>query len=1004
MAEESTEPAARTQQVIAAALSTISDSICVFDAECRFLYANQAFLDAAERSYDEVLGQQVREIVGSTSVVVQIEASIRRVVETQEPIVSTTPYTSYAGHTTYQEYIFRPFPHGGNVWVVCSIRDVSERVRLSTELHQTHQQSYEILESITDAFYALDGEWRFTYVNRHAGELLHRDPEELIGKSVWNEYPDARGYIVFDEFHSARATQEARSFEYFFDPLNTWFEVHAYPAGDQLSVYFRKNNEKIRIQRQLEANERRYRTLTHAMPQMDWLTDSKGYHLYYNRQWYEYTGLTEEESLGFGFANALHPDDIDRTVARWERAWRHGEAYEIEYRFYSRSRDEYRWFLGRAYPVHDDDGNIVEWVGTCTDIDHQKETERRLIESERRRAEAQRIARFGNWSYDYRTGQVTFSAEVGRIFGLHPDLETCAFDTLHDMIDQDDRVKFDEQLERVEASGGGVIDIEYRIHRRDGGERVIHTIAELEVDSQGQLRELFGTVHDVTERKEIEHALQEYAQQQTVMSRELQQLNSTLEEQVEARTSELRRLSENLERIVWERTAELEASRAELVHQARHDSLTGLPNRLLFEDRLEHAIERARREGTSVAVLFIDLDGFKLVNDSFGHNLGDNVLTSVSNRMRGRLRASDTIARHGGDEFAVVLEDLNDPRDALPVAQAILSSLERPFTIEGKTVRVSASIGVSLFPQDADTVQALQRHADVAMYRAKAAGKNDVRFYSPSMKAANDERMEIASRLSTALEREELVLHFQPQWDMHARRIWAFESLLRWHNPDLGSVAPTQLIPIAEEVGLMVEIGSWVLDESCRKAAQWTSLTGEKVGVAVNVSFSQLDRDDFITLVRNSLERHDLASNQLELELTESSVMHDLDIACRQMERVRNLGVRVAMDDFGLGSSSLSNLVHMPLDSVKIDRSFIQKLNQGNAADRVVQAIVALTNGIGLEVAAEGIETAAQRDRVIELGCHRLQGYLLGHPMDLDKIIDALRTQANSQFAIRNSR
>jgi diguanylate cyclase (GGDEF)-like protein/PAS domain S-box-containing protein len=997
MVRESRGLPVHMHEAISAALSTMSDMILIYDSSCRFVYGNQALLDLWNVTLDDLIGRPLRELVSDDEVADQLESHIHHVVEHGEKIVATASYTSPSGRHGIYEYILQPFQHEDGVWVVGSTRDISERLRLDHELQRSHRQSFEILESITDAFYALDRNWRFTYVNRRAGELLNRDPAELIGKDGWSEFPEARDYVVYEQFHKAMETQRARSFEYYFDPLDTWFEVHAYPSEDLLSVYFRRSNEKIRIQRELEASERRYRTLTDAMPQMVWLTDANGYHLYYNQRWYEYTGLSEQESLGFGFTNALHPDDLDRTLKLWERAWRYGERYEIEYRFYSRTLGEHRWFLGRAYPVHDSDGNIVEWVGTCTDIEHQKETERQLTESERRLAEAQRIARFGNWHYQFESDRFTFSGEAARIFDLASD-EARDFRTFYSMIHPEDRAVVNVQQERLQARGGGTVDIEYRIRRSDGEERIVHTIAELEVDEHGNPVQIYGTVHDVTERKEIERSLQEYARQQQVMSKQLQQLNSTLEEQVEERTVELRRLSENLERLVWERTAELETSRAELSHQAQHDPLTGLPNRTLFEDRLDHAIEKAERAGTLVGVLFIDLDGFKLVNDSFGHSLGDGILTSVSHRMRGQMRRADTLARHGGDEFAVILEDLRNPEDALPIAQAILASLEQPFNASGRAIRLSASIGVSFYPQDGASVHALQRYADIAMYRAKVSGKNDIRFYSPSMNAATDERMEIAARLSTALERDELALHFQPQWLAGTQRIVAFEALLRWYNPDLGSVSPARLIPIAEEVGLMIEIGSWVLEESCRRAVEWTELTGQRVGVAVNISSYQLDREDFVDFVRKTLKRYGLEPGRLELELTESSVMHDMVIASRQMRQLRELGVRITMDDFGLGSSSLTNLVHLPLDSIKIDRGFIRDLPQSRAADRVVQAIVSLASGIGLEVVVEGIETAAQRDRIVDLGCRRLQGYLLGYPVELTKAIELLRIQSHSDF------
>jgi diguanylate cyclase (GGDEF)-like protein/PAS domain S-box-containing protein len=981
----------RRQQAILAALETINDLVFIYDEHLRIVYANQALLDLWGIEFEDVHGRTLRELVADHELSDLLEAELKTVLETGETYRSTTRYVSPTGQQGFFEYIFRRYRHDNGAWVVGSTRDISERAKLTEELQKANNQLNTILESITDAFYALDSNHRITYVNRHASELLRRDGEEILGCVVWDEFPEAANTELWAVYHQAFEDLVPRTIEFYYEPLEIWFEVHVHPSPGLLSVFFRDITDKYETQKRLIANERRYRTLTNAMPQMVWLTDANGYHLYYNDRWYEFTGLTVDESLGFGFSNALHPGDKERTLEEWQRAWRNGEHYEIEYRFYSRSLKQYRWFLGRAYPVRNEEGEVIEWVGTCTDIDLQKRTEARMKESELRLAEAQRIARIGNWDLDLNTGEFSCSEEHTRIFGFKDPSDTKVIEASVQAIHPDDRQLVQDQRDRVLEQGHGNYDVQYRIIRADGETRIIHTLAEVMLDDAGQPARLVGTVHDITERYEIEKSLEEYARQQSVMSRQLQQLNATLEQQVEDRTAELRRLSQNLEQMVWERTAELEESRAALAHQAQHDALTRLPNRLFFEERLERALAIAERNGTLVAVLFLDLDGFKLVNDTFGHAQGDDLLKATATRLLARLRRYDTLARHGGDEFVAILEGLTDPDDALTVAQDLIAAVSEPFTVQERTIRLSASVGVAFYPQDADTVFGLQRHADVAMYRAKMSGKNDVRFYSPSMNAAAEERLEIASRLSAALDSDELQVYFQPQVTAFSGRIEQFEALLRWFNPTLGSVSPARLIPIAEEVGLMTEIGNWVLDQSCQQVAIWTELTGQRLRVSVNVSASQIDRDDFVDTVSAALDRHRLVPSQLELELTESAVATDIERMIDRMTRLRDIGVRVAMDDFGLGSSSLSNLVRLPLDTVKIDRAFIRDLAQDNAADRVVQAIVALTGGIGLDVVAEGVETEAQRQRVIELGCERLQGFLVGYPANAEATFARVR-------------
>jgi diguanylate cyclase (GGDEF)-like protein/PAS domain S-box-containing protein len=980
------ERPAHNETAMLAALSGISDFIYVYDEQFRFIYGNQAMLDLWDAKLDELIGRPVRDLLHDEAVADQIETHIRQVVETGEPVFSETAYTSPTGATGYYDYIFRPFEHADGVWVVGSSRDVSERKRLADELTRKREELNEILESISDAFYAVDHHWRFTYLNEQATRLLRKDRGALLGSSIWDEFPEAVNTAIYSMYHRVMERQVPESLDFYYEPLETWFDVHAFPSHGYLSVYFRDINDQVRIQRELTASVRRYKTLTNAMPQMVWRTDADGRHLYFNDRWYAFTGLSETESLGYGFTNALHPADYERTVREWERAWQNRQPYEIEYRFYSRALGEYRWFLGRAFPVFDERGTVTEWVGTCTDIEPQKRAEARLVESERRLADAQRMAHIGNWELDLKTGNFSCSDEHYRIFGLDPadrDLDVRAF---VEPIYPDDREIIRQQRDRVLEKGSGTYEVEFRIALPAGEERVLHTLAELVTDDNAVPERLIGTVHDITERKKIERALEEYSRQQTLLSRNLQYLNSTLEQQVEERTTELRALSEELESKVRARTAELESSRAELAYQARHDSLTDLPNRVLFEDRLEHAIASAERTGQMVAVLFIDLDGFKLVNDSFGHDAGDYILKQVGSRLLERVRRADTLARHGGDEFVVVLETIRHPDEAMSVALELMSTLNQPFDLAGKSIRLSASMGLALFPQDSQTVSGLQRLADVAMYRAKSSGKNDIRFYSPSMNAATEERLEIAAHLTAAIDRGELSLSFQPQLTLRSNRVESVEALLRWQNPTLGSVSPGRLIPIAEEVGLMGEISAWSLDESCRAASQLSAATGEYIRVAANVSASQLDRDDFVSLVEAIIRRHGILPGQLELELTESTVMSNIERSVVRLSELRALGVRIAMDDFGLGSSSLSNLVRLPLDTVKIDRAFIRDLSRNNAADRVVQAIVSLTGGIGLDVVAEGVETSAQRERVAELGCERLQGYYIGYPSALSEI------------------
>ncbi|MFX0145687.1 MAG: EAL domain-containing protein [Candidatus Hodarchaeota archaeon] len=418
----------------------------------------------------------------------------------------------------------------------------------------------------------------------------------------------------------------------------------------------------------------------------------------------------------------------------------------------------------------------------------------------------------------------------------------------------------------------------------------------------------------------------------------------------------------------------------QLAHQARHDALTGLPNRLMFGERLQHALTEARRNDWLLAVLFIDLDRFKQINDTLGHTVGDSLLQQVSRRLESCLRKSDSLARMGGDEFTLVLSELKDPQDALRVAQKLLNALEAPFSVGAYELFVTASIGISVYPRDGRDAATLQRSADSAMYRAKTRGKNSYEFFTPDLSVAALEQLEIETALRRAMENNELQLYYQPQVEMSGK-LAGLEALLVWNHPKLGVISPTQFIPVAEESGMIVPIGAWVLEEACRQNAVWRAVGYRTVTVAVNVSPMQFARADFVETVASALRHSGLESSLLELELTESVVMRDVVESARQMERLRTLGVSISIDDFGTGYSSLSYLRRLPIDNLKIDQSFLEELEKDSNTMPLVQAIVALAHGLGLSVIAEGVETEAQMEVLRAVKCDKVQGYLLGGPL-----------------------
>ena len=417
-----------------------------------------------------------------------------------------------------------------------------------------------------------------------------------------------------------------------------------------------------------------------------------------------------------------------------------------------------------------------------------------------------------------------------------------------------------------------------------------------------------------------------------------------------------------------------------LYFQAHHDILTGLPNRFLLQDRLTQCVARARRDGTSCAVLQIDLDRFKLINDCFGHATGDALLKAVAQRLSSCVRQTDTLSRVGGDEFTLVLTDLQNVEDAHMVAEQLLATLQKPFDIPGTEIFVTCSIGIAMYPQEATEAATLLKNADAAVYRAKNNGKNQWHGSIPEAAQVGN-RLELENCLHRALDRNELEVFYQPIFNSASGRLASMEALLRWRHPRLGLVPPGQFIGIAEETGLIVPIGNWVMKRACRDARGWQASSDAGCKVSVNVSAVQFARSDLVQLVSSILAETDLDPSRLELEVTESAVMRNMELSCRQMAALRALGVSIAIDDFGTGYSALSYLQQLPADYVKIDQSFVREMSSGTSPARLVQAIVRMAHALGLKVTAEGIETQAQLAALRQFGCDQVQGFLLGRPM-----------------------
>ncbi|HEV2722593.1 MAG TPA: EAL domain-containing protein, partial [Thermoanaerobaculia bacterium] len=428
----------------------------------------------------------------------------------------------------------------------------------------------------------------------------------------------------------------------------------------------------------------------------------------------------------------------------------------------------------------------------------------------------------------------------------------------------------------------------------------------------------------------------------------------------------------------------------QIKHLAYHDVLTGLPNRLLFKDRLTVALSHAQRNGSRLAVLFLDLDRFKVINDSLGHNIGDQLLQAVAARVQSCVRESDTVARLGGDEFTLLLPHLNRSEDAAPVAQKLLEAVRYPFHIEGREFFITTSIGVSLYPEDGLDAETLIKNADTAMYQAKEQGRDNYQLFNAFINARALQRIALEHGLRRALSNDELAVHYQPIFDFRSGRISGMEALLRWNHPEMGSIPPGMFIPLAEANGVMVPIGTWAMRAACRQARQWHEAGFKNLSLAVNLSVCQLQQPDLVQRVREILEETQIQPRMLELEITESSAMQSPETSVRTLYELKKLGVRISLDDFGTGHSSLSYLKRFPIDTLKIDQSFVRDITTDPDTAAIVSAIIAMARSLRLKVIAEGVEFTEQANFLRRYNCDQMQGYLIKGPVPAHEFVDLI--------------
>jgi diguanylate cyclase (GGDEF)-like protein/PAS domain S-box-containing protein len=783
--------------------------------------------------------------------------------------------------------------------------------------------------------------------------------------------------------------------------------------------------------------------LFNAFPGPIWFADGSGGCTFVNQAWEDLTGRSLAAEQGDRWLEAVHGEDRDDLEREWREALGLRRPLDTQYRL-RRADGSYGWIHHTAVPVHDEHGRLAGYLGTCSDITEQRVAELEAVGKERQiRMLADNVPALIAY-FDAVTLKCLFANKAyARMWGR--DEISIVGHTVEEVIGAEAYREIGPHIER--ARRGDSVIYERTLQAPDGAHTLEVSLLP-QRDDDGNTTAAFVLIHDITRHRKAEQAARDSelrlrkfteASQAGIVFHEdgvvtdcndaiLRLSGYKYEELVGSQiiqyvAPEFRELSIEHVRTGYERPYESEivhkdgtripvefegrvmpfqgkmhrlsvirdirrrkTSQARIDFLAHHDLLTGLPNRALLLDRLEFILATARRRGSQVALLFIDLDNFKTVNDSLGHMAGDELLKIIAGRIPAALRTVDVVSRHGGDEFLVVLPDLDGGQGPVPVAEKLLATICEPMELEGQSISVSPSIGISVFPRDGDSADTLIRNADAAMYLAKERGRNNYQFFNEGLSQAAYRALTLETRMREAFREEAFLLHYQPQMRVDNGQLTGIEALIRWPQKDGAWIEPSDFIPVAEQRGLIRPIGSWVLRQACRQNREWQRAGLPHVPISVNLSAVQFRQKNLLADVEKVLAETGLAPQFLAFELTESMLMADADEIARTLEGLKAMGVRIAIDDFGTGHSSLMHLKRFPIDKLKIDRTFVRD-TPGDPDDcAIIAAIIDLARNMDITSIAEGVDRQEQLDFLRSRGCEEVQGHLFARAMPPEEI------------------